>query len=293
MLPSPISTYPPQVLILAGSDSSGGAGVQADIKAVHANGAYAASVITSVTAQNTREIRTVFDLPLRVIEAQVKAIADDFQIDAVKTGMLSSKAIVRRVVLLLATARNLVVDPVMVSKSGTSLLAQDAVSLLKSHLIPLAALVTPNVPEAERLTGLRITSLDDAEAAARKIHQMGCGAVLIKGGHLPSVSERASDLLFDGQEMIRFRGEPLDGAAPHGMGCTLASAIAAHLARGVSLREAVQNAKAYVAGAMRHPLAIGREGGHRPVDHFYALGFPSLTKEGNPFQLTSSPTVVA
>ncbi len=269
MLSSPVPTPPPQVLILAGSDSSGGAGVQADIKAVHANGAYAVSVITSVTAQNTREITTVFDLPLRVIEAQVRAITDDFQIAAVKTGMLSSKAIVRRVVLLLSTARNLVVDPVMVSKSGVSLLAQDAVSLLQSHLIPLAALVTPNVPEAERLTGLRIASLDDAEAAARKIHQMGCGAVLIKGGHLPSASERASDLLFDGREITRFQGTPLEGTVPHGMGCTLASAIAAHLARGAPLREAIQNAKTYVAGAMRHTLAIGREGGHRPVDHFY------------------------
>lgn len=268
-VPPKVAQVIAQVLVLGGSDSSGGAGIQADIKAIHAHGAYAASVITSVTAQNTREITTVFDLPLRVIEAQIRAILDDFQIGAVKTGMLSSRAILRRVILLLGAVRNLVVDPVMTSKSGASLLASDALSLLQSQLIPLATLVTPNVPEAERLTGMRITSLSDAEAAARKIHQLGCGAVLIKGGHLPPecLRERASDLLFDGRETTLVRGEYIEGVDAHGTGCTYAAAIAAHLAQGASLMEAVQKAKAYITEAIRHTLPIGR--GDALMDHFY------------------------
>ncbi len=268
----PAPTVTPQVLVLAGSDSSGGAGLQADIKAIHANGAYAASVITSVTAQNTREITTVFDLPLRVIEAQFRAILDDFQIGSIKTGMLSSKSILRRIVLLLGpVVRNLVVDPVMVSKGGTPLLAPEALSLLQSQLIPLAALVTPNIPEAERMTGIQINSLVDAEVAARKIHQMGCGAVLVKGGHLPEkyMRDRACDLLFDGRETTLLRGAYLEGVIAHGMGCTYAAAIAAHLARGAPLVDAVQKAKVYITEALRHTLPIGQ--GHRPVDHFHAF----------------------
>ena len=258
-----------QVLTIAGSDSGGGAGIQADIKAIQANGAYAMSVITSVTAQNTKEIGASFDLPLRVIEEQIKAVFDDFDISAVKTGMLSSKGIVRRVALLLKdlNVRNLVVDPVMISKSDYPLLKPEALAILKSDLIPLAELVTPNVHEAEMLADMRIRKISEAEAAARKIHRLGCRAVLVKGGHLPEAP--GLDLLFDGKEIVSFKGEFIDTRHTHGVGCSYSAAIATRLAQGKGLVDAVREAKAYITETIRHSLPIGH--GQGPTNPFYFI----------------------
>jgi hydroxymethylpyrimidine/phosphomethylpyrimidine kinase len=264
----------PQVLTIAGSDSGGGAGIQADIKAIQANGAFAMSVLTSITAQNTKEVTTAFDLPLRVIEAQFNAVFDDFDLSAVKTGMLSSKGIVKRISFLLKQrpVPNLIVDPVMVSKSGFNLLKPDAIALVKSDLIPLAALVTPNIHEAELLAEMKIRNLYEAEEAARKIFTFGCRAVLVKGGHL--LEERGCDLLFDGETATVLKGEFIETPHTHGTGCTYSAAIATHLAHGKPLAQAVQSAKAYVTEAIRHALPIGH--GHGPTDHFYFLSPPVL-----------------
>lgn len=263
-------TTKPLALTIAGSDSGGGAGIQADIKAMEANGVFAASVITAVTAQNTQAVTAAFDLPLDIIEAQLDAVADDFTFGAVKTGMLSSAAIIA---LVARKVREhgfapLVVDPVMISKSGFALLKPDAVEALTRDLLPLAALVTPNVHEAERLATMEIRTLADAEAAARTIHGFGSQAVLVKGGHLDGEAD-AVDVLFDGTDIHRFRSERIDTPHTHGTGCTYASAIAAHLAHGTSPVQSVQTAKAYVTEAIRHGLAIG--GGHGPTNHFYFL----------------------
>jgi hydroxymethylpyrimidine/phosphomethylpyrimidine kinase len=259
----------PQVLTIAGSDSGGGAGVQGDIKTIHANGAYAVTVLTSVTAQNTVEVASAFDLPLEIIEAQMNAIFDDFDVSAVKTGMLSSKKIVKRVSFLLRDRkiRNLVVDPVMISKSGYALLRPEAVQSIKSDLIPQAMLVMPNIHEAEALSEIKIRKISEAEKAARIIMDLGCEAVLIKGGHL--LEAPGCDLLFDGKETILLEGEFIDTPNTHGTGCTYASAVATHLALGLPLIEAVRKAKTYITEAIRHGLSLGH--GHGPTDHFYFL----------------------
>ena len=258
-----------QVLTIAGSDSGGGAGIQADIKAMSANGVFAMSVITAVTAQNTEEVTDVFELPPAIIAAQIDAVFDDFDVAAVKTGMLSSAAVVDVVASMLKpqNVANLVVDPVMISKSGYPLLKPDAIDAVKTRLFPLALLVTPNVHEAQQLSGIKITSLADARRAAKIIHSFGCQQVLIKGGHL--LAERVTDLLYDGRFFNVFKGEFIDTPHTHGTGCTLASAIAAHLARGKSIVDAIQSAKAYLTEAIRHSLAIGH--GQGPTDHFYFL----------------------
>ena len=258
-----------QVLTIAGSDSGGGAGIQADIKAMSANGVFALSVITAITAQNTEEVTDVFELPTSIVAAQLDAVFDDFDIAAVKTGMLSSAEIIRVVVNLLKpqTVTNLVVDPVMASKSGHALLKPDAIDALKNELIPLALVVTPNIHEAQRLSGIEITSLADARRAAKVIHRFGCKHVLIKGGHL--LAERATDLLYDGRFFNVFKGEYIDTPHTHGTGCTFASAIAAQLARGKYVPDAVRTAKAYLTEAIRHALAIGH--GRGPTNHFYFL----------------------
>ena len=263
----------PLALTIAGSDSGGGAGIQADLKAMEANGVFAASVITAVTAQNTQAVTAAFDLPLDVIEAQLDAVADDFSFGAVKTGMLSSAAIIG---LVARKVREhgfapLVVDPVMISKSGFALLQPDAVEALKADLLPLATVVTPNVHEAERLADVEIRTRADAEAAARAIHALSGGAVLVKGGHLDGEPD-AVDVLFDGAGVHAYRSERIATRHTHGTGCTYASAIAAWLARGESLPEAVRRAKAYVTEAIRHGLAIGH--GHGPTGHFYFLDAP-------------------
>ena len=258
-----------QVLTIAGSDSGGGAGIQADLKAMSANGVYAMSVITAITAQNTEEVTDTFELPQSIIAAQIDAIFDDFEVAAVKTGMLSSADTIETVVRLLKPqqVKLLVVDPVMVAKGGQSLLKPDAIDSLKKELLPLALLVTPNVHEAQQLSGIQITSLADARRAAKIIHQFGCANVLIKGGHLPV--DRATDLLYDGRFFHIFKGEFINTPHTHGTGCTFASAIAAHLARGKPLFEAVQTAKTYLTEAIKHSLALGH--GQGPTNHFYFL----------------------
>jgi hydroxymethylpyrimidine/phosphomethylpyrimidine kinase len=258
-----------QVLTIAGSDSGGGAGIQADIKAMSANGVYAMSAITAITAQNTEEVTEVFELPVSIIAAQIDAVFDDFEVAAVKTGMLSSAEIVNVVATMLRpqNVANLVVDPVMVSKSGHPLLKPDAVEALRSELIPLALVVTPNIHEAQQFSGLEIKTLADARQAAKIIHKAGCRNVLIKGGHL--LADRGTDLLYDGRFFEVFKGEYINTPHTHGTGCTYASAIAAHLALGKSLSQAVKAAKAYTTEAIRHALAIGH--GTGPTNHFYFL----------------------
>lgn len=258
-----------QVLTIAGSDSGGGAGIQADIKAMSANGVFAMSVITAITAQNTEEVTDVFELPPAIVAAQIDAVFDDFDVAAVKTGMLGSAAVAEVVASMLKpqNVANLVVDPVMISKSGQSLIKPEAIEVLKTRLFPLALLVTPNVHEAQQLSGIEIMSLGDARRAAKVIHGFGCKHVVIKGGHLPA--ERATDLLYDGRFFHVFKGEFIETPHTHGTGCTFASAIAAHLARGTSVVDAVQAAKTYLTEAIRHSLAIGH--GHGPTDHFYFL----------------------
>jgi hydroxymethylpyrimidine/phosphomethylpyrimidine kinase len=244
-----------QVLTIAGSDSGGGAGIQADLKAMSANGVFAMSVITAITAQNTEEVTDVFELPPSIIASQLDAVFDDFDVAAVKTGMLSSTAIVEIVVKMLT-----------LQKIAT-LVRPDAVDAVKTQLLPLAFVVTPNIHEAQQLSGIQITSLADARRAAKVIHGFGCKHVLIKGGHL--LSERATDLLYDGRFFNVLKGEFIETRHTHGTGCTFASALAAHLARGRSVLDAAQAAKAYVTQAIRHGLAIGH--GHGPTDHFYFL----------------------
>ena len=258
-----------QVLTIAGSDSGGGAGIQADIKAMSANGVFAMSAITAVTAQNTEEVTDVFELPLSIIAAQIDAVFDDFDVAAVKTGMLSSAEIVKIVAKLLKpqNVTNLVVDPVMIAKSGHRLLKPDAVEALMHELIPLALVVTPNIHEAQQLSGIEIKTLNDARRAAKIIHRLGCRHVLIKGGHL--LEDRATDLLYDGRFFELFKSEFIDTPHTHGTGCTFASAIAAHLALGKPLTQAVTAAKAYLTEAIRHGLSIGH--GKGPTNHFYFL----------------------
>jgi len=258
-----------QVLTIAGSDSGGGAGIQADIKSMSANGVFAMSVVTAVTAQNTEEVTDVFELPTSIVAAQIDAVFDDFDVAAVKTGMLSSAPIVETVARMLKpqNVTNLVVDPVMISKSGHLLLKPDAISAIKGQLFPLALLVTPNIHEAQQLSGIEIKTLADARRAAKIIHGSGCKHVLIKGGHLPT--DRATDLLYDGRFFNVFKEEFIDTPHTHGTGCTFASAIAAHLAQGKSVNDAVQAAKTYLTEAIRHSLAIGH--GTGPTNHFFFL----------------------
>ena len=259
-----------QVLTIAGSDSGGGAGVQADIKSIHANGGYALSVITSVTAQNSLEITRAYDLPSDVIEAQLNAVFTDFEVSAVKTGMLSSLSIVQTVARKLQEfeVENIVIDPVMTSKSKFSLLETEAIDHLIADLISLAKLVTPNLHEAELLAKRKIETLDDAKRAAEIIHSFGCGAVLVKGGHLPG--NRSTDVLYDEGEFTLFDEARIETNNTHGTGCTYSAAIATRLALGLNMVEAVAAAKEYITNAIREGLNIGH--GHGPTNHFYFLG---------------------
>lgn len=260
----------PVCLTIAGSDSGGGAGIQADIKAMQANGTFAASVITAITAQNTVAVTDAFELPVSLIRSQIDAVLTDLPVAAAKTGMLSSTAIIEAVA---AGVRHhgiapLVVDPVMISKSGFSLLKDDAVQALVSEMLPLAAVCTPNAHEAGRLVGGNILTEADAREAARAIHSMGPAAVLVKGGHLDA-EEDAIDVLFDGSDFHIFRSERIDTPHTHGTGCTYAASIAARLAHGDTVADAVGAANRYVHAAIKAGLPIGK--GHGPTDHFWFL----------------------
>jgi len=257
---------PPRLLTIAGSDSGGGAGIQADLKTFAAHGAYGMSVVTAVTAQNTREVTAVHDVPAEVVAAQIDAVFADIGADAVKIGMLSSAAILRAVAAGLRRHRppHVVLDPVMVAKSGDPLLAGDAAAVLADELLPLATVVTPNLPEAERLVGRRLETEDERAAAARELAARG-PAVLVKGGH--ARGDELVDLLFDGRELHRFRHPRIATTSTHGTGCTLSSAIACRLARGDGIVAAVEGAIDYLQGAIAAAFPLGS--GHGPVNHFY------------------------
>jgi hydroxymethylpyrimidine/phosphomethylpyrimidine kinase len=259
----------PLVLTVAGSDSGGGAGIQADLKSIQANGGYGLTVLTSVTAQNTYEVRSRLDLPQELIELQFHTVFDDFPIRAVKTGMLAAGPIVETVARLLREQEidYLVVDPVMVSKSGYPLLQEEAVDLLHDKLLPQALLVTPNRREAELLSGVSIQNETDAREAGLRILETGCMAVLIKGGQIDAF--QCTDYLVTVRGMRTFQAERIQTENTHGTGCTLSAAIATHLAHGRSLEDAVQEAKTYITEAIRHALDIGK--GRGPIDHFWFL----------------------
>jgi hydroxymethylpyrimidine/phosphomethylpyrimidine kinase len=256
-----------RALTIAGSDSGGGAGIQADLKTFAAHQVYGTSAITALTAQNTRAVRGVHAVPPAFVQQQIEAVVEDIGCDAVKTGMLATADIVSIVAAAVQRFElpNLVVDPVMVAKGGDRLLQQDAVDAIRTRLLPLAHVVTPNVPEAEVLTGLTIHTIDDMRRAARALLACGPRAVLLKGGHLDDVD--AIDLLVDEEQEVVLRGPRVQGRHTHGTGCTLAAAIAARLARGEPLDEAARAAKQYVAGAMTHGIDVGS--GHQPLGHFW------------------------
>lgn len=256
-----------QILTIAGSDSGGGAGIQADIKAISANGGFAMSAITSVTAQNTVAVTDAFDLPISLIAAQLDAVFTDFEVASVKTGMLSSPAIVEAVAGKLReyTPPAIVVDPVMISKSKFPLLKEAAIDSLKTALIPLATVITPNVYEAELLAQQDIQNTDDAKSAAKAIAELGCHAVLVKGGHL--IGSKATDVLYCDGQWTFFEAGRVETENTHGTGCTYSAAIATQLAHGKDLSDAINTAKAYITGAIQHALDIGH--GHGPTNHFF------------------------
>ncbi|MGE5244407.1 MAG: bifunctional hydroxymethylpyrimidine kinase/phosphomethylpyrimidine kinase [Betaproteobacteria bacterium] len=255
------------VLTIAGSDSGGGAGIQADLKTFAAHGVYGASAITAVTAQNTLGVTGAVALSADFVTAQIEAVAGDITLHATKTGMLATAAIVEAVAAAIVELELplVVVDPVMVAKSGDRLLDDDAVQTLRTELLPKAFVVTPNIPEAETLAGCRIGSASDAREAARRIHRLGAAAVIVTGGH--AAGDEVVDLLFDGSAFVELRTPRIATKNTHGTGCTFASAVAANLALGRPLREAATAAQQYVAGAIRHALPIGH--GHGPLDHFW------------------------
>jgi hydroxymethylpyrimidine/phosphomethylpyrimidine kinase len=258
----------PVVLTIAGSDSGAGAGIQADLKTFAALGVYGVTVITAITAQNTVGVRAVQDIDPDVIAAQLDAVAEDFSIAALKTGMLSSAAIIQAVVAGVKrhALRPLVVDPVMIAKSGDRLLHADAVETLRRRLLPLAQVVTPNIPEAEVLSGLQIRTQADRVAAGRAIMGLGAHAVVIKGGH--SDEDPIVDLLVDPEGVHEFRAARIATASTHGTGCTFSAAIAAALGRGEDLVAAVGEARAYLSSALAQAPGLGH--GHGPLNHFPA-----------------------
>jgi hydroxymethylpyrimidine/phosphomethylpyrimidine kinase len=257
----------PSVLTIAGSDSSAGAGIQADLKTFAALGVYGTCAITAITAQNTLGVSAVQEVPLGVVAAQIDAVVTDIRPDAVKTGMLAGAPIIEVVAVKVREhgLPNLVVDPVMVAKSGDRLLREDAVAALRELLLPLATVVTPNLPEAEALTGRPVRSDEDVRRAAEEIVRLGARAVVVKGGHRESAE--AVDVLYDGKAFREYSAPRIETASTHGTGCTFASAIAACLARGMPLADAVGEAKAYLTEALRRAYPIG--GGHGPVNHFW------------------------
>jgi hydroxymethylpyrimidine/phosphomethylpyrimidine kinase len=260
-------TVMPAALTIAGSDSGGGAGIQADLKTFAAHGVYGTSAITALTAQNTVGVSGIHVVPDDFLALQIEAVASDIGCQAVKTGMLANALLVEAVAAAVESLElpNLVVDPVMIAKSGDRLLDDEAVHALRWTLLRLARVVTPNIPEAEVLAKMPIRSVPDMREAAKRIASLKPAAVVIKGGHLAGAD--VIDVLYEHGELHEFPGPRVGGRHTHGTGCTFAAAITAHLARGAALRDAVPAAKAYVEGAMRKGIALGK--GHRPLDHFW------------------------
>jgi hydroxymethylpyrimidine/phosphomethylpyrimidine kinase len=256
-------------LTIAGSDSGGGAGIQADLKTFAAYGVFGTSAITAITAQNTRGVTAVQALDPALVVAQIDAVVSDLGADATKIGMLANTGIIEAVAGALTRLglTNIVLDPVMVAKGGDHLLEPSAVQALRDLLIPLAWVVTPNVPEAEVLTGLTIRSVDDLREAASRLVGMGARSAVVKGGHLTLEDGRVVDIWYDGREFLELAAERLTTPHTHGTGCTFASAVCAALAQRDSPETAVQRAKGYVLGAIRHAPGLGH--GHGPLHHFW------------------------
>jgi hydroxymethylpyrimidine/phosphomethylpyrimidine kinase len=266
-----------KVLSIAGSDCSGGAGIQADLKTFSAHGVFGMSVVVAVVAENTCRVIGIQDVTPDMIEKQIDAVFEDIEVDAVKVGMLSSVACMEAVAgkLRQYKPKNVVVDPVMYAKNGCPLMDPHAIDALIATIIPLAGVLTPNIPEAEKIAGMTVENVEAMEEAARRIHGMGCGSVLMKGGHAaappakPSSPSKAVDVLFDGREFRRFEALRIDTKNTHGTGCTYSSAIASNLALGLDMEQAIAKSKEYVTTAIRHSLSIGK--GHGPTHHFYDL----------------------
>ncbi len=264
-----------KVLSIAGSDCSGGAGIQADLKTFSAHGVFGMSAIVSVVAENTSRVIDIEDVTPDMIQKQIDAVFEDIEVDAVKIGMLSG------VESMLAVAeklrewkpKNVVVDPVMYAKNGCALMAPDSIDTLIEVIVPLSDVLTPNIPEAEKIANIEIATIADMEAAAKIIHRMGCAHVLIKGGHAEG---DAVDVLFDGKEFHYYAAKRIETKNTHGTGCTYSSAIASNLALGYPINQSVERGKQYVTTAIRHALEIGK--GHGPTHHFYDLYQNGLRK---------------
>lgn len=255
-------------MTIAGSDCSGGAGIQADLKTFSAHGTFGMSVIVSVVAENTSRVISIQDISPEIIKDQIDAIFDDITVDGVKIGMLSGidsmKAVAEK--LREYKPKNIVIDPVMIAKGGCALMQPNALKTLINEIIPLAFMLTPNIPEAETITGMKILNIEDMKKVAAAIHKMGTKNVLIKGGHSDGDAE---DILFDGQEFYSYNTKRINTKNTHGTGCTFSSAITANLANGMDVTKAVKCAKDYVTMAIEHALPIGK--GHGPTNHFYKL----------------------
>jgi hydroxymethylpyrimidine/phosphomethylpyrimidine kinase len=264
------STFP-IALTIAGSDSGGGAGIQADLKTFHAFGVFGTSALTAVTAQNTLGVQAIHPIPIDVVRAQIDSVARDLRPSGLKTGMLATAELARAVAEAIRAhdLRNYVMDPVMVATSGDRLLAEEAEAALVTELIPMAALVTPNLHEARILTGLPVDDLEGMGFAAKALVEMGAGAALVKGGHLND--EGLVDLFWDGARELTWRRARLETPHTHGTGCTLSAAVAACLARGLPLAEAVDRAVSFVARAIETAPGLGQ--GHGPVNHFAGTAF--------------------
>ncbi len=275
-----MTRHVPSVMTIAGSDSGAGAGIQADLKTFAAMGVFGTTAITAVTAQNTQAVLDVLALPAEMVAAQIDAIVTDIGADVTKTGMLANAEIVDVVVAKVEEheLQPLVVDPVMVSSSGDRLFEDDAVDAIRDRLLPLATVLTPNLPEAEVLLDSKLTSWDDVRNGAKELVGMGADAVVIKGGHALAAADPgpAIDLLYDGNEYHEYTTNRLETTNTHGTGCTFASAIAAALARGTDLRGSVAMAKAFVTKALQTAYPVGS--GRGPVHHFYRFWQPGIYK---------------
>ena len=259
-----------KALTIAGSDSGGGAGIQADLKTFTAFGVFGTSAITALTAQNTVGVQGIREIDPGFVRKQIKSVLDDIGADAVKTGMLASPEIVSSVAdtLMEYNTKNIVVDPVMIAKSGDALLSKDACRNVIEKLIPLAAVVTPNIHEAEAMLGMKIHSTDDMKRAGMMIRDMGCAWVVVKGGHMEG-DARATDIIYNGDEFFMLSGERYNTKNSHGTGCTFSSAIAAGLAKGYPVLRAIQQAKAFISMAIKESFSIGA--GHGPTNHFTGM----------------------
>jgi hydroxymethylpyrimidine/phosphomethylpyrimidine kinase len=257
-----------RVLIVAGSDSGGGAGIQADIKTVTALGAYAATALTAVTVQNTQGVSAIHPIPLDIVRAQIATVLDDIGADAIKTGMLATAAVIETVMdALKGNATPLIVDPVMVAKGGAKLLESDAVAALKRHVLPRANLITPNLPEAEALTGREIATPQAMRDALKHLLDLGAKSVLLKGGHLPG--DEILDIYADASSTHEWQAKRIATRHTHGTGCTLASAVATGFAQGLSAVDSITRARAYVRRALETAPGLGQ--GHGPLNHAHTV----------------------